>query len=389
MPQAAATLGGVSHCVALIALGAVACGPQHAPRQCRSGFVESAVVRSAADIEALADVDEIEELRIEESDLRDLRGFECVTRLGDLYIERNAELESLDGFDGLVETVGPAYGGSQGSAGEFFIRQNSALVEVEGFEALTSVDGILEISGNSSLREIHGFDSVRLVRAEVAIADNPELEVVAAFGAFEGGDVVAEGAGGSLRIERNPRLGRVSMGADAPVLAHLRLRDNPELTEFDVRVLCSPVVYLLENNQKLAQLPTSVRPQGSEEALCSNPRVKNWYSVKGMALSDLGKLPLRAGTDSLEVSDNPNLRTLEGLNALEAVGEFRLTGNQTLESLAALDPTEQGALAVVGTIVVRDNDALGTCQVDRLVEQLLPENPELETDIDGNATECP
>jgi hypothetical protein len=375
--------------VALVA----SCGPGVSARQCETGFLESAVVRSQADIDALRAVDEIEELRIEASDLRSLRGLECITRLGNLYIEANEQLESLRGLDGLVETVGPHHLLGQGSAGEFFIRGNPALTEISGFDSLTVVDGSLEISDNSSLVDIRGFENVHLVRSRLAVTDNPKLESVAGFGSFEGGNVLAEGEGGLLTIERNARLESVTLGdgVTPAALAGLEVRENPELSSLDVRILCTPESFAFESNPNLRRLPESVMLSVAESGsdLCFYTRASYYYRIRAMpGLVDLAGLPHIEGASVVEVIGNTALRSLVGLDDLVGASELTVVENPTLESLAALDPTSGGSLENVNAITVQENSALDPCQLNRLVDQLLVANPELEVNTGNNGEKC-
>ncbi len=351
------------------------------------------MVRSVSDIEALATVNEIEDLRIEASDLRDLRGLECVTKVGNLYIERNAELESLEGLEGLVETVGPYWVVGGGSSGEFFVRGNPALIEIAGFDSLTGVDGTLEISDNSSLLEIRGFDTVRLVRGQLIIADNPKLEEVAGFAMFEGGNVLAEGEGGLLNIERNARLKDVSLGDGVSVaaLAGLAVRDNPALTNLDMQLLCTPEFFAFESNPSLKKLPTSVRLTlaASDSDLCYYTRAGYFYTIRAMpGLVDLADLPHLEQATLIEIVDNSGLLNLTGLGSLGGISELNIAGNPSLDSLSALDPMTGGSLIGVQAISVRDNDALDACQLNRLVDQLMLANPDLEVNTGDNGEEC-
>ena len=123
-------------------------------------------------------------LSIQECDgLKDLSGLEQVTFMGGLWIERCANLQSLNGL-GALEKVGD----------RFFLIDLQALVSLEGLERATSLrqividncgaltslagldtleDGMLELN-RSSLKTLESLAPAKL--SEVSIRDNPLLE---------------------------------------------------------------------------------------------------------------------------------------------------------------------------------------------------------------------
>jgi hypothetical protein len=377
---------------ALVVLAASGCGPTEHRAPCEAGRLDTIVVRSEAEADALRRVDEISELSIDGSDLNDLHAFECLVRVGSLRIEHNPDLTSLAGMEQLEEVAGQLENDDPRSFdGELVVRANPRLVSIDAFASLAVVDGTVEVAENQTLTSVAGFDALQRVTSDLAFSANAQLEVIEGFDSYTGGDRYKEGAGGGLIVDRNPVLQRVSLGAPPVELGRIDVVDNASLHTIDVAYLCTPAYFNFVDNPELRKLPTSVPMAVSSGGwLCQHDVDVYTYAVSGMSgLTDLTSLPAYSGSNELAITNNANLRSLRGLNDARGVGTLRVEGNPVLESLRDLDPTLEGSLGLVGQkLILRNNPALDLCALEALVDALVDADPDVEVDVDEAEDAC-
>ncbi|MEI9942018.1 MAG: hypothetical protein WDO69_32800 [Pseudomonadota bacterium] len=81
-------------------------------------------------------------------------------------------------------------------------------------------------------------------------------------------------------------------------------------------------------------------------------------SIRGSDLTHLAPLArLRSVSGTLEISDNPRLDDLSGLERLSSVGGLEISNNRALDGILALRQLESA-----GTVSIRDNAGLDTLQ---------------------------
>jgi len=377
---------------ALIVLATLGCGPTEYRAPCEVGRLETIVVHSEAEADALRRVNEISDLTIDRSDLEDLRVFECLVRVGSIRIENNPELTSLAGMERLEEVAGDLEDTDPRSFdGDLIVRANPRLVDIDAFAALAVVDGSLEIAENPMLTSVTGFDALERVTYDLVFSDNARLEVIEGLDSYTGGDRYKEGAGGGLIVHRNPVLQRVSLGAPPVELGRLDVVDNPALDTIQVSYLCTPAGFNFVNNPGLRQLPPSVPMSVSAGGwLCNHYADVGTYAVRGMAgLADLTSFPPYIGSSELGITNNANLRSLRGLNDTVGIGTLEVQDNPLLESLRDLDPNLEGSLGLVGQkLILRDNPAVDLCEAQALIDVLVAAEPDLELDVDETEGAC-
>jgi hypothetical protein len=359
-------------------LACLACGPGSTVARCEEGALDVVEVSSRDDIDALPRVETIRELRVIESDLEDLSGFECLKKAENIFIERNPRLRSLEGLEALTEFAlfdGPALHGA-----EFSISENPELRTLAGVDALERLDGSLRIRQNEALVELDGFDALRLVDFQLEIAGNPGLETITGLTAYVGAEPEGEAGRGALLVQDNPRLTAVTLANDVSIVA-LNVRNNLALQGLAFRIAFNPLWYEIADNPALVGLPDvlSVGPPPVLNLPCDYSIVNNdaLTSLEGLSrLDDVGLLI---------VQDNDQLVDLRGLESLREAHELTIENNAALTDLAAIDPAREGVLAtVLDLLAVRDNVSLPSCEADALAAEMLANNADLMVEVSGN-----
>jgi len=238
------------------------------------------------------------ELRITGEDISSLSGLSGLVRVGGngLQISNNSALESLDGLESLHTVLG-----------EFTIQDNPVLKNIDGLSALTTVtlDGVssIRIQRNASLANLDGLSS---------LSDVP----------------------GGLIIHLNDALSDLSgLSNLTHVGTWLHIAANPTLTDLNgLQGLKTVGALGIINNASLVDLSG----------------LSNLETVQGI----------------FEISWNHMLTHLNGLSSLTHVGSTGSTmmgllieNNATLNNLDGLS-----ALQAVGNLVIEDNPLLANCQ---------------------------
>jgi hypothetical protein len=174
--------------------------------------------------------------------LKSVNGFQSLTRLlsydgGDLIIDNNASLTSIDGLSSLS--------GIYGKSGSIQITNNAALLNIDGlssFQTFVCTSTFLNVSNNTSLKNLDGLSSLSQMGTDdigtILIENNAALENIdglsqlrTAFDLFSQYSII--------RIKNNPSLSQcdgvkpllVSMGGE--VVAELIQTDNIEMSGND------------------------------------------------------------------------------------------------------------------------------------------------------------
>lgn len=279
-------------------------------------------------------------IRVEQSDLVDLSGFENLRDVGNLLsIFDNPRLVSLRGLEGL-RTV-------RGSLGT---RTNPVLRSTEALAGLEQV-AQLYIEDNQALNMLGGFDALDRV-CQITIRDNPALGTISGF------DALLDAP--HLLIEDNVSLRSIYgfSSLSSPVATNLELENNESLATIAglagftrarwLRVMNSPGLASLVGLHNIAETTDHVR-------------------IVGLGVTDLRDLASleRVGSDFV-ISDNARLTSLEGLESLATVdGDLRLERNGVLTDLTGLVN-----LVSAGRVVATDNVLLPHCDAVALATRL-------------------
>ncbi|WP_223642221.1 hypothetical protein [Corallococcus sp. EGB] len=229
--------------------------------------------------------------------------------------------------------------------GDVRLTNNSALPIPSGLEALTSVDGALELRGNPVLEELRPLGKLSSV-GELDIIGNPRLTDTKGLERLS--------YAGRIFIQGNPALVSVGdMASLEQVAQDFSLKYNEKL-------------------QRVHRLPL-LRSAGAVAAV-GNPVLTS--------LEGFHSLP-RLG--SLEVLGNTALTSLGDLALLREVASLNLQGNATLTDLALPELARVSA-----DFVVVSNPKLPTCRATALAASVFQGDPSgVHIDMNDDAATCP
>jgi hypothetical protein len=218
-------------------------------------------------------------------------------------------------------------------SGSTLLRDNPLLLEVD----LWRVGGSFAASGNALLREVGLW--VEAVPGSISISGNPSLTSLA-------GLQWIKHIGGSLYVGDNPRLVRTNMHQLETVAGSLTLSGNP-LVELGL-------YRLTEVGEDVRIVGTALTRWSGMTALKT---IGDGFVVYGNATLEDIRLPLVSGSQYLQVSQNPLLKTLD-------LPAYRFTSSAFVWSNAQLPTCEVDrffAQLPSGTTFQQDNDPTGTC----------------------------
>ena len=303
-----------------------------------------------------------------------------------------SDITNLNGLSNLM-SVG----------GNLIIIKNDLLSNLSGLDALTYVDGYLEIGdvgdeGNPVLTSLTGLESLTSTGAGMSIRFNP---VLTSFDGLE--NLISLGSGGFLLIQVNDALTdltalsnlttvggslRVEDNASLTSLAGLEniipgtiddlfINRNPLLTSCEVESVCSYLasptgtVFIFENGpgcENPAEIAISCGttfdclPNGfyhfysqsyidNFSAGFPNCTVLNEYAViSGDDITNLeGLSQITAVDGDLWILGNPLLPNLSGLDNLSSItGELEISGNTALTDLTGLE----GLISITENLII-------------------------------------
>lgn len=252
--------------------------------------------------------------------LIELTGFGSLTTIGgDWFLSHNPNLATLSEFPSL-QTVGGLLG--------MLVTGNG--LEVTGFNSLQSVGSFLDFQRNDGLVSVDGFNAVKQVRDFVQL-NNPALT---SFTGFESLETVDR----SFSFSDTPVLNTLSTFPSLTTVGGQFSVANTGLTSLTgLQALTTIGGLFLANNSSLVTVD----------------------ALSGVT-SSLGRL---------EVSNNPALTDITGLNALGdalgadpiITGDFTITNNTSLGDAAATNllnllEAKYGGTAVTGTVTISGNN---------------------------------
>ena len=356
---------------ALLALLA-ACGPGTVGLECTDESVALATPKTRADIAALAHISTIDDLFVEESELEDLHGLECVTTIGRLSVRENPRLRSLRGLDNVQE-VGPETF-MNGDYSAMVIKGNPVLESVANLSSLEYVSGALEVSHNDALRELAGLESLEFIQNVFYVMDNAVLEEVR-LDAYRGTDLERTEYAGGMYVRRNSVLRKL----DIPLTlnsAALEMSNNPKLEDVTLAYQGFPSAYDIAYNAMLTELPGASEPNDDVHlSVCGNATLT---SLRGLE---------RAVGGVVLICTNPELGNLSGLENLVSSSRLRIVDNLQLASLAALDPDRGGKLSHIemgADLEITGNASLDECEAQAFANALAAKTTEVHPVVADN-----
>ena len=291
------------------------------------------------------------------TDATDLDELTCIVEItGKLRIEGTTSLSSFPQL-GNLKTVGD----------EVLIGGNAALTDVHGLAGLTEVTGAwsrLTLYQNPALVDITGLHALKVVDAIVIM----DCDALSSLAGIEGAIVgVKQKASWLALIDLDALESLDSLAALADFSATLKIRGCDKLTDISMLelVLDPQGTFLLE----VSDNPALVDLTGLEAiAHATEVQIINNDSLKDLSGLD----SLEATTAKFIIQGNEKLQDLNGLGKLEKVEYLAVHNNAQLIDLGGLDSLKTVTLALlVGSCTEGGNAALSNLHGLESVETIV------------------
>jgi uncharacterized repeat protein (TIGR01451 family) len=321
-------------------------------------------------------------LEIIDTEITDLIGLETLRFIsGDLNLSSNHSITSLSGIENLEKI-----------SGHFYIINNNLLQSLAGFDSLKFTHEI-QISQNPYLQEITGFGNLESISSDLVIYQNPSLVSINAFSKIR--------TVGSLKFWTNEKLVFINefdslehvqysiLFIESPLLNylpkfynivhvdHLSFNSLPLISDFSVFKNLESIRYFLTFREMESIVDISGLDKLKSVGYINISNNPNLESVDG--LSGLEKL----NNGRIYVRDNEKLRNIDGFSGLDSCSLIAIYGNPTLESIDGISNLIIDSNFFI--ISIYDNPLLVTCFWDNmchLQEKLQPNY------IKGNGNGC-
>jgi hypothetical protein len=178
--------------------------------------------------------------------------------------------------------------------------------------------------------------------------------------------------------------------------AELKVLSAHELT--DLRGLESLVSVGADQEYRLIALDIQLNRKlrtlrGLESLTFIGNRAESLQVLNNPALKEVQLDKLRHVEGSLNITANPVLEVIAGMNELEEIGLNALDGHGTFaignnEQLRRITGF-QSLRKVKGNVIIRNNPRLSGCDVERLLNQLTEVGGQIIVSGNGPATDCP
>jgi len=235
---------------------------------------------------------------------------------------------------------------------------NVLLQQIGGFEAVTRVGGHLTISGTSA-PAIDTFAGVESVDGDLTISDNPILVNIKMSSLITvGGGLVFSGNRGADALAQTPQLksvGTTENGDSVQIVRNANLRSIEHLASLQgtlrgaITISANPALATLDGMGHILNLGAST--EGISLEISDNPVLSTLSGLSGLQ----GKIP---GAIILEL--NPNLKVLAGLQGISEIGAningtaLRIRSNAILQSLLGFE----GLYELDGALDISNNPEL-------------------------------
>ncbi len=321
--------------------------------------------------------------------LQTITGLSALESTGTLYIGDNPQLTQIHSLSSLktsssfriennpvLQTVGGF--SSLNAAAHFRIINNPNLNSIVPMNALTNISGQLVIERNNALQNLNGLSNINTIGGLIQISDNNILSDIAALQ-----NVSISNAG--LNIRNNPALSvcdlpNICTYMNNPTSSHPRdisgnagnCLDIATLTAACTKPICPPGdVELLSQahvNQFIIDYPncteiagalligyTSATDISDLTPLNNITKVVGGFIIAQVAMTNVNGLSNLTSVGRLQISNNPNLTNLDGLNKLNHIGgDISIFENAALANVDGLS----GVTGIGGNINIRQNIAL-------------------------------
>ncbi len=293
------------------------------------------------------------------------------------YSEINGSLIIQDTVGGDIVDLSPLYK-LQVLYGGLTIKGNTALQNLDTFSSLTTINGTLLIEANPNLKDLSGLSNIHTILGNLAIHNNHKLTSIGTFGnlttlngwlsihwnnslySINGFSKLTE-LGGNLAITSNPKLNNLNgLNTLTYIGGHLRIINNKSLQEISPLSKVSSVRSLMIKKSSLNSLDhlSSLTEIRGGLFIHNNPYLNN---ISGIAAAISG------GLVSLDILNNPNLDTIDGLENLTSVGiGVRIINNPNVQNLDALS----NLIRIYQYLDISNNPGLqSACGIIQLLEE--------------------
>jgi uncharacterized repeat protein (TIGR01451 family) len=316
------------------------------------------------------------------NNLVNLNGLNSLNITRSLSIDNNASLTSLVGLENLINEEGNNSFGL-----EIEIQNNNSLVTLNGLNNLESANRV-EIINNDLLTNLQGIENLKNVAEAFIIRGNDGLITLdgytpgnLSFTTWSDCFIYYYDDIGII-ISDNSSLENLDVFLSKTYIGNsLMISNNDKLETLDglknIKEISGNILQIKDNDnlQNLQGLNMLERIgyESSIFEIINNPKIQD--------LSGLSKLNTTKSL-YLNISDNENLTTLDGLKKPIEIGIIRLNANQKLANLTALNNLES-----IDFLTIIDNDLL--TNLDKLggitssVNSIRIQNNELLSDITG------
>jgi hypothetical protein len=321
-------------------------------------------------------------------------GIDCVERIeGDLIIEDVRDLETI-GPNGLsrLEVV----------TGDIIVRGNPDLRTPLPLFALTTVGGDLTVEDNPALRSIGDMAVLESIGGGLVLRNNADMGFVPSMGTLSslGGDLIVDGAGdleelalssftvaGTLRVANNASLTSARLPSVASGAAGIEIEGNARLET--LVMIEGPAAaditgdLVIASNAALISVTgfASLAEVGGDALIEDNAALQTiegfdrfWHVVGDLRVAGNGALISTSALNTLltvdggvALSGNAALAGVQ-LGNLTSIGEtLAITDNAVLLTLDGMD----ALLSVGGLVQIAQNPMLSTCDAEALVDRLV------------------
>jgi Receptor L domain len=307
--------------------------------------------------------------------IRDLRGLERVAWTH-LTAEKNPALRSLDGLK-IPKTVGrvvltddPKLESLQPFAG-VHAAESVALTQLA---ALTSLEGLGGTIDHFELTQCDGLTDLRGLAADIRefwLAKNAHLQSLAGFAGLQASADAASGS--SLRVESQPELENLDglFRSDQPRLDRVQLQGLPKVHVVDFRSASELHLLVVRSCTGLRE----IRGLDAIEA------IDQWHLSGLPALPSLPAVPKLKRIVEIELIELPALKSLEPLSGVTSVDRIALNYLDALPSLRGLKGIATGQRILLEDLyALKSLDGLDGLQT---VDQLWISNADKLTSLKG------
>lgn len=271
---------------------------------------------------------------------------------GSLEIQNNPSLASITELPFFLTTID----------GDLRIEYNNVLNSLNGLEGLTSIGGSLWISGNPLLTNLEGMPNLNAIGGNLIINNNDTLTNL------EGFQNLDHIGAGLVVVDNDALIGLYGLPLTITALsANLRISNNNMLTN-------------LIGLNNLTSIGGSVDILFND-ALTDLTGLDNLTSIGGNL--SIGAFEYYNYGYFLEEAPNPKLSSLEGLSSLNAIGGDLLLGFS--DSLVNLTGLENLDYTTIQHLSITNNSNLSVCDIQPICDYL--ENGGAAA-IEGNAPGC-